>query len=85
MLDCLVVFDFYFDYPNFNDFGTEQRIHKGLNSTENTQEEDTHICESVQRGMNSMSFEFGRYSEQFEKAVHAFHIKLWEELNGGGF
>lgn len=81
---CKVVFDFYFDFPNFEDFATKKNIKHCLDSAHQTQKEDITICESVQRGMSSMSYEHGRYSEQFEKAVHAFHIRLWDELDKRG-
>jgi choline monooxygenase len=78
---CLVVFDYYFDYPDFNEFATQKRIMDNIDSADKTQLEDIKICESVQRGMKSMAYECGRYSEKFEKLVYAFHTCVWENLD----
>lgn len=41
---------------------------------------DLEVCESAQKGMESMSFENGIYSSKLEKAVHEFHKLVWKEL-----
>lgn len=38
------------------------------------QKEDIWLCEQVQKGLNSMSYDRGRYSVQREKALHHFHM-----------
>ena len=77
---CVVIFDFYFDYQNFEEWKVKKIIRKSVDESDRIQKEDIEVCESAQRGMNSMSFEYGRYSTTLEQAVHAFHILLWKEL-----
>ena len=40
------------------------------------QDEDTVICERVQKGMLSKSFTHGRYAPLVEHAMHDFHLRL---------
>ena len=79
---CKVIFDFYFDYENFEDWDAKKRIRNSIADSHTIQEEDVAICESAQKGMNSMSWRYGRYSSSLERAVHAFHVLLWKELKG---
>src|SRR5450432_3690985 len=46
------------------------------------QREDIKICESVQRGLNSRSYNQGRFSVKRENGVHHFHLLLNEFLTG---
>ena len=43
--------------------------------------EDIAICEAVQRGLRSGTYDRGRYSARRENGVHHFH-RLWAELLG---
>ena len=43
------------------------------------QQEDIAICEAVQRGLRSVSYDRGRYSVRHENGVHHFH-RLWCEF-----
>ncbi len=79
---CRVIFDFYFEYENFELWESRKLMRKAISSSHMIQEEDIEICESAQRGMNSMAWQHGRYSSILEKAVHAFHVLLWKELRG---
>ena len=81
---CEVAFDFYFDYENLEEWEVKRTIRKAIEASDAIQREDIAICESAQRGMRSMAFQQGRYSEKLERAVHAFHIMLWKELLGQG-
>ena len=47
------------------------------------QQEDIGICESVQRGLQSSTYEKGRFSVKRENGVHHFHGLLDEFLRGG--
>lgn len=77
---CRVVIDWYFDFDNLKDWTTQKTFHRAVADSDAVQREDIKLCESVQRGMKSMSFEDGRYSVKLEAAVHAFHVLLWKEL-----
>jgi len=79
---CRVVIDWYFDYDDFEDWHTSKIIKHAISDSDSVQQEDIEVCESVQRGMNSMAFQEGRYSSKLEQAVHAFHVLLWRELYG---
>ncbi|MBI3210255.1 MAG: Rieske 2Fe-2S domain-containing protein [Candidatus Solibacter usitatus] len=47
------------------------------------QQEDIRICESVQKGLQSRSYDRGRYSVKRENGVHHFHLLLEEFLAVG--
>lgn len=79
---CQVIFDWYFDYDDPDDWTTQKYIKKGISDSDAVQKEDITLCESVQRGMQSMAFEAGRYSSKLEGAVHSFHKLLCRELFG---
>jgi choline monooxygenase len=44
------------------------------------QQEDIGICESVQRGLQSSTYEKGRFSVKRENGVHHFHLLLHKFL-----
>ncbi len=46
------------------------------------QQEDIRICENVQKGLASRTYDRGRYSVKRENGVHHFHSLLEEFLNG---
>ena len=46
------------------------------------QQEDIRICESVQRGLGSRTYKQGRFSVKRENGVHHFHLLLAEFLDG---
>jgi choline monooxygenase len=77
---CCVIFDFYFDYDNLDEWESRKAIRQSLASSHTIQTEDIEICESAQRGMASMAWQHGRYSSVLERAVHAFHALHWLEL-----
>ena len=45
------------------------------------QQEDIKICERVQKGLGSRTYDTGRFSVKREKGVHHFHLLLNEFLN----
>jgi len=44
------------------------------------QQEDIKICESVQRGLHSRTYDKGRFSVKRENGVHHFHLLLDQYL-----
>ena len=72
---CRVVYDFY-----FADAEDRDHIRASIAVSDHIQAEDGLICEQVQRGLGSRSFETGRYSVRREGAVHAFHCLLARHL-----
>lgn len=77
---CQVIFDFYVDYQDVDEWTAKKTIRKSVNQSHIIQEEDIEICESTQLGMRSVSFNRGRYSAKLEQAVHGFHAMLWDDI-----
>jgi choline monooxygenase len=76
----LTIFEWY-----FHDGHSEQakeRARKSVGFSEKVQQEDIHICEAVQRGLQSATYNRGRYSVKRENGVHHFHMLLSEFLQG---
>jgi choline monooxygenase len=75
-----VVFDYYF--ADVSDQASE-RSFASIAASEQIQAEDTAICESVQRGLNSRSYSTGRLSVRREAGEHLFHRLLHADLAAG--
>jgi choline monooxygenase len=72
---CRVLFDFYF--PRSATSPEERaRQAESIKVADQIQAEDVGICEDVQRGLKSRSFDVGRYSVRREQGVHQFHCLL---------
>jgi len=74
----LTIFEWYFhdaDSPK-----TRERAAKAIGFSDTVQQEDLHICEAVQRGLQSSTYDRGRYSVKRENGVHHFHRLLGEFL-----
>jgi choline monooxygenase len=69
---CEVIIDFY-RAPEFND---EALIKSSIEMTDKVQVEDVAVCELVQEGMRSSSFDQGRYSVKREAGIYKFHQLL---------
>ncbi len=71
---CRVHYEFYF----LETEGDEARrfIAESMAQSDVTQREDIEICESVQRGLGSASYERGRYAPTVEIGEHQFHRLL---------
>lgn len=68
---CRVVFDFYFAD------GTDPAfIADSIAVADRVQDEDMTICEEVQRGLHSRSYNTGRFSVKRENGGHHFHQLL---------
>jgi choline monooxygenase len=78
----LTIFEWFFhdvDHPK-----TRQRIAKAIAFSDEVQQEDIMLCENVQRGLHSSTYDRGRYSVKRENGVHHFHMLLSEFLGGTG-
>jgi choline monooxygenase len=71
---CRVEFDFYYA-PDDSEAGRARR-EADLSFSEDVQDEDIGICEDVQRGLASGSYDAGRLNPLRENAVHHFHELL---------
>jgi choline monooxygenase len=56
---------------------------KAIEFSDEIQQEDIKICESVQRGLASRNYCQGRFSVKRENGVHHFHLLLDEFLRRG--
>jgi choline monooxygenase len=75
---CRVVFDFYFDRAGTPE--TDQYIAESIAVTHQIQLEDMGICEEVQKGLASRSYDTGRFSVRREAAGYHFHRLLARRL-----
>lgn len=80
-VDCTeVIFDYYF--ADVSEPARERHL-ASIAISEQIQSEDVAICESVQRGLNSRSYDSGRLSVRREAGEHLFHRLLYAELRAG--
>jgi choline monooxygenase len=73
-----VIFDFFFQETEGPQ--AEAFIERSMAQTHLTQVEDVAVSESVQIGLNSVSFDTGRYAPGAEVGIHHFHRLLAEDL-----
>jgi len=57
-----------------------ERMQRAVEFSHQVQNEDIHLCEAVQRGLRSSTYDRGRYSVKRENGVHHFHSLLVEFL-----
>jgi choline monooxygenase len=74
----LTIFEWYFHDAHSEK--VKDRAKKAIGFSETVQQEDMHICEAVQRGLQSSTYDRGRYSVKRENGVHHFHMLLSEFL-----
>jgi choline monooxygenase len=74
----LTIFEWYFHAADSPESRERAQLAVGFSDT--VQQEDIHICETVQRGLQSATYERGRYSVKRENGVHHFHMLLSEFL-----
>lgn len=72
----LTIFEWYFREAD------EEKEEETLRLSDEVQQEDIRVCEDVQRGLNSVSYDRGRYSVKRENGLHHFH-SLWVEFCRG--
>src|SRR5262249_38523575 len=75
---CRVVFDYWF--ADTEGEAAQRFMKESIAVTDRVQEEDMGICEEVQRGLASRSFDAGRYSVRREEGVYHFHRLLARRL-----
>jgi len=75
-----VIFDYYF--ADISDQSKEANL-ASIVVSEQIQNEDVAICESVQRGLASRAYETGRLSVRREAGEHLFHKLLHTDLQAG--
>ncbi len=73
-----VVFDFYFADVSES---ARERNRASITVGQRIQDEDTEICKSVQRGLNSQAYTAGRLSVRREAGEHLFHRLLAADLS----
>jgi choline monooxygenase len=66
-----------FEWFAYGDAGVQQAT---IDFSDEIQQEDITICESVQRGLRSRNYDRGRFSVKRENGVHHFHGLLAEFL-----
>jgi choline monooxygenase len=74
----LTIFEWYF-HDARSDW-VKERAKKAIGFSETVQQEDMDICATVQRGLQSATYDRGRYSVKRENGVHHFHVLLSEFL-----
>jgi choline monooxygenase len=75
-----VVFDFFFEEQALADAAY---VRSCVRQSEQVQQEDIDVSESVQRGLRSPAYDRGRYAPRVETAEHHFHCLLAEEMFHG--
>src|SRR5579871_923060 len=74
----LTIFEWYF--RDANSPKVRERVAKVTAFSDEVQREDMAICEAVQKGLRSATYDRGRYSVKRENGVHHFHMLLSEFL-----
>ena len=74
----LTIFEWY--SRDASSLAVRERMRRAIEFSHQVQEEDIHLCEAVQRGLRSSTYDRGRYSVKRENGVHHFHSLLVEFL-----
>ena len=74
----LTIFEWFFH--DADSLRVLERVKKAVAFSDEVQQEDIALCESVQRGLQSSTYDRGRYSVKRENGVHHFHTLLGEFL-----
>jgi choline monooxygenase len=78
---CRVYFDFYFE--NVEGAAAQQFIADSIAVAHQVQLEDQQVCEEVQHGLKSRSYDVGRFSFKRESGCYHFHQLLARKLRDG--
>jgi choline monooxygenase len=76
----LTVFEWFFRDPERSDVA--ETVRQTVLFSDEVQREDVAICEAVQKGLESRTYDVGRFSVRRESGVHHFH-RLYSEALGG--
>src|SRR4051812_23620957 len=74
----LTIFEWFFHDPG--SAKVQERVKKAVAFSDEVQQEDIGLCENVQKGLRSSTYDRGRYSVKRENGVHHFHMLLSEFL-----
>src|SRR5262249_43399830 len=74
----LTIFEWFFGDPR--DPVVRETVRQTIEFSDEIQREDIAICEAVQRGLRSRTYDRGRYSVKRESGVHHFHTLLARAL-----
>jgi len=74
----LTIFEWYFESPGTGE-GWES-MQQSIAFSDEVQREDIELCEAVQRGLKSRSYDRGRFSVKRENGVHHFQSLVHEFL-----
>jgi choline monooxygenase len=74
----LTIFEWFF--RDASDHKNRERISRSVAFSDEVQQEDINLCENVQKGLRSFTYDRGRYSVKRENGVHHFHMLLNEFL-----
>ena len=77
----LTVFEWFFRDPGKP--GVAEEIRRTVEFSDEIQLQDIAICESVQKGLKSRTYDRGRYSVRRENGVHHFHTLLAQAYGNG--
>jgi len=77
----LTIFEWYFRDPG--SAATTALVDETVEFSDEVQIEDIEICEAVQRGLRSRTYDQGRYSMKMENGVHHFHGLLARAVGVG--
>jgi choline monooxygenase len=77
-IKTLTVFEWFFKNPE--DEQTKKEVERVVKFSDEIQIEDIEICEAVQRGLDSHTYNQGRYSVKRENGLHHFHGLMMEYL-----
>ena len=72
----LTIFEWFFH--NVASQKSRERIQRAVAFSDEVQQEDIGLCENVQKGLRSSTYDRGRYSVKRENGVHHFHMLLNE-------
>src|SRR5450432_266804 len=72
----LTIFEWFFH--DVSSEKVQERMKRAIAFSDEVQQEDIGLCESVQKGLHSSTYDRGRYSVKRENGVHHFHMLLDE-------